>query len=323
MRSFKNLYQRLPGEFLDTIADQYDERVLERILGGFMVERPVTLRINRIKTDIRTVMDRFRRDNIKFERVLWYDDALVIRNKREKDLEAHELYQEGHIYLQSLSSMIPPVILAPKAGQKILDLTAAPGGKSTQMAALMGNEGFLLANELNAIRAERLKFNVERQGASMIEVRVGDGKRLEAKWDEYFDAVLLDAPCSGVGLFSVDNAMTYRGWSVKRVTAYARDQRQLFAAAFRVLKPGGTMVYSTCTLMREENQAIIQGALDTFGEDLMMERIDLEIVGADCIRPVLDKRGNQALIVLPSELYEGFFVAKFRKAKKRRIRQEL
>lgn len=312
MKSYKNLYQRLPQEFLDAIADQYDERVLERILGGFMVERPVTLRINRVKTNIRTVMDRFRQDNIKFDRVLWYDDALVIRNKREKDLEAHELYQEGHIYLQSLSSMIPPVVLSPKPGQRVLDLTAAPGGKSTQMASLMGNDGFLLANELNAIRAERLKFNVERQGASIIEVRVGDGKRLEDKWKGYFDAVLLDAPCSGVGLFSVDNSMTYRGWSIKRLTAYAKDQRKLFESAFNALKPGGTMVYSTCTLMHEENQDVIHWAMETFGESLMMVKVGLELIGADTVKSGQDG----ALTVLPSELYEGFFVAKFQKGNK-------
>lgn len=320
MRSFKNLYQRLPQEFLDSIAEEYDERTLERILGGFMVERPVTLRINRIKTDIRRVMERFRKDNIKFDRVLWYEDALVIRNKREKDLESHELYQEGHIYLQSLSSMIPPVVLSPRAGQKVLDLTAAPGGKSTQMASLMGNEGFILANELNSIRAERLKFNVERQGSTIIEVRVGDGKRLEEKWDGFFDAVLLDAPCSGVGLFSVDNSMTYRGWSVKRLAAYARDQRKLFESAFKALKPGGAMVYSTCTLMREENQDVIAWASDTFGSELTMEKIGLELVGAETLTPELAFGGvrNGALTVVPSELYEGFFVARFRKSNRKK-----
>lgn len=315
MRSFKQLYQRLPGEFLDTIAGQYDPRVLERILAGFMVDRPVTLRVNRGKTDVRQVMERFRRDNIKFDRVLWYEDALIVRNCREKDLEGHELYQEGHIYLQSLSSMVPPLVLAPKPGQKVLDLTAAPGGKSTQMAALMDNQGFLLANELNAIRAERLKFNVERQGADIVEVRLGDGKRLEEKWSAYFDTVLLDAPCSGVGVFAMESSMTYRGWSLKRLVGFAREQKKLFEAAMRALKPGGNLVYSTCSLMREENEEIVVWARDFFGDALAQERIDLNLIGADLVRPSLeaDAGKNAALTIIPSELYEGFFVAKFRK----------
>lgn len=315
MRSFKQLYQRLPAEFLDAITAQYDPRVLERILAGFMVDRPVTLRVNRGKTDVRQVMERFRRENIKFDRVLWYEDALVIRNCREKDLENHELYQEGHVYLQSLSSMVPPLVLMPKPGMKVLDLTAAPGGKSTQMAALMENKGFLLANELNEIRAERLKFNVERQGAEIIEVRLGDGKRLEDKWREAFDAVLLDAPCSGVGVFSMDSSMTYRGWSLKRLVGFAREQKKLFEAAVRALKPGGDLVYSTCSLMREENEEIVAWARDFFGNALSQERIDMNLIGADLIRPGMqaDAGKNAALTILPSELYEGFFVAKFRK----------
>ena len=315
MRSFRRLYERLPQEFIEAISPQYEPRVLEHILAGFMVERPVTLRVNRVKTDVRQVMECFRKDNIKYQRVLWYEDALVITNKREKEIETHELYQEGHVYLQSLSSMIPALVLAAREGQTVLDLTAAPGGKSTQLAAMMGNEGFLLANEMNPIRAERLKFNVERQGAQIIEVRVGDGKRLEEKWGAFFDAVLLDAPCSGVGLFLMDNSQTYRGWSVKRLGSYAKEQKKLIEAAFKALKPGGVMVYSTCTLMREENVDVVEWALDKFEGELSLEPIRLELTGPEIVWPRLGpgKNRSAAITVIPTEHYEGFFVAKLRK----------
>lgn len=313
MKSFKQLYQRLPRELTATLSAQYEPNVYERILNGFMVERPVTLRVNRLKTDTRRVMELFRAENFKHQRVGWYEDALIIQNKREKDFENHPLFLEGCIYLQSLSSMLPPLILDPKPGMKVLDLTAAPGSKSTQLAALMNNEGYLLANELNPIRAERLKFNIERQGATIVEVRVGDGKRPEPQWNEFFDAVLLDAPCSGVGLVAVADSRTYRGWSLRTVNKLAKEQRKLFKAAFQALKPGGLLVYSTCTLMREENEATVNWALEKFNKEIVLEKIDLMIPNAITRPAYINNQKNSALMIIPSELYEGFFIAKLRK----------
>lgn len=313
MKSFRKLYQKLPPELVAKLADQYQQKAYEQILSGFMVHRPVTLRVNRIKTDIRRVMELFRAENIKHERVNWYDDALIIRNKREKDLEDHRLFQEGEIYLQSLSSMIPPLVLEPKPGMKILDLTAAPGSKSTQLAALMNNQGYILANELNPIRAERLKFNIERQGASIVEVRVGDGKRPEPNWDRFFDAVLLDAPCSGVGLFAMDDSRTYRGWSLRTVNQLAKEQRRLIEVAFNALKPGGILVYSTCTLMKEENETNIAWTLEQFGSQLSLEKIGLTLANAVTESVRFANQSNTALVIIPTELYEGFFIAKLRK----------
>lgn len=313
MKSFKKLHQKLTPEFMETLSRQYEPRIYQKILSGFMVDRPVTLRVNRIKTDTRWVMELFRAENIKHERVAWYEDALIVRNKREKDLENHRLFQEGQIYLQSLSSMIPPLVLDPKPGMKVLDLTAAPGSKSTQLAALMGNEGYILANEINPIRAERLKFNIERQDAAIVEVRVGDGKRPESFWKEYFDAVLLDAPCSGVGLFAVKDPRTYRGWSLKTVNRLAKEQRKLIEVAYETLKPGGALVYSTCTLMKEENEANIAWLLEKYGSQASLDKIDL-ILENGITQPIrFDNQVNSALVIIPTELYEGFFIAKLRK----------
>ena len=319
MKSFKRLYQKLSPEFIQNLAQQYQPHIYEKILSGFMVDRPVTLRVNRIKVDIRRVMELFRAQNIKHERVNWYEDALIIRNKREKDLEKHQLFQEGQIYLQNLSSMIPPLVLDPKPGMKVLDLTAAPGSKSTQLAALMDNKGYILANELDQIRAERLKFNIERQGATIITVRVGDGKRPEPQWNEYFDAVLLDAPCSGVGLFDMAHSRTYRSWSPRTVNQLAKEQRKLIKVAFGALKPGGVMVYSTCTLMKEENEANIAWTLEQFGSQVSLDKIDLTLANAITQSVRFKKQSNTALIIIPTELYEGFFIAKLLKGRLKTI----
>lgn len=315
MKSYTQLYQKLPQEFLDSISTEYPSTELDRIYAGYMSERPVTLRVNRLKTDVRSVMDTFKRDNIKFERVLWYEDALIIRNRRERDMESHELYTEGKIYLQSLSSMIPPVVLNPQKGWKVLDLTAAPGSKTTQIASIMEGGGYILANEMNGIRYERLRFNIDRQGADIVEVRHGDGKNLEPKWDGYFDAVLLDAPCSGTGLFSMGDSRTYRGWTVKNMHHLAGEQKKLLDSALRSLKVGGVLVYSTCSIMKEENEENISWVLKNYNGKVAPEKITLSLSGSGVDTRMMNIRGSKGnmMLVFPSPLYEGFFVSKFKK----------
>jgi 16S rRNA C967 or C1407 C5-methylase (RsmB/RsmF family) len=179
MKSFRQLMQKLPTEFIERIQSEFDPTKSEKIFSGMMVERPVTLRVNTLKTNVREVMRVFQADNLKFERVLWYNDALVLKNVRENEVEKHPLYQDGHIYLQSLSSMVPPLALNPKPGQQVLDLTAAPGSKSTQLAALMQNQGFILANEINELRVERLKFNIEKHPIFLTFYKNLTGRRYE------------------------------------------------------------------------------------------------------------------------------------------------
>ncbi len=321
MKSFRQLLQKLPSEFIDRIQNEYDPLKAEKILNGMMVERPVTLRVNTLKTNVREIMKIFQKDNIKFERVLWYNDALIIKNIRENQLEKHSLYQEGHIYLQSLSSMLPPLVLDPKPGERVLDLTAAPGSKSTQLAALMNNQGFILANEINELRVERLKYNSEKQGASIIQVRHGDGKRLEENYDQYFDAVLLDAPCSGEGLFLACDPKTYRFWNPKRVRELAGEQKKLLRTALWALKPGGTLIYSTCTLSTSENELVLDWALEKYGSELSVEAIteypSIPGRGPGIAVGDFSKPHSQKYLRLdPNQVMEGFFVAKLRKGKR-------
>ena len=170
---------------------------VDKILLGMAVNRNTTLRVNTIKYNIQDLMTQLKINNIKFERVSWYNDGLVLKNRAEKDIQKLDIYNEGNIYIQSLSSMIPPLVLAPKSGDKVLDLTAAPGSKTTQLAALMKNTGEIIANELDTIRFERLKYNIEKQGATIVKSINSRGEKLGEKYPEYFDKVLLDVPCSG------------------------------------------------------------------------------------------------------------------------------
>lgn len=315
MISINDLKHRLPEEFMNEIYENYSPHVVDNILVGIMSKRYTTLRVNTMKYNIQDLMKYFKEVNIKFERVLWYNDALVIKNATEKEIQKLDIYEKGYIYLQSLSSMIPPLVLNPKENEKVLDLTAAPGSKTTQMSAMMNNKGYILANELDKIRCERLKFNVKGQGSKIIEVINGRGEKVGEQYKEVFDKVLLDTPCSGEGRFTTSNVRSYRDWSIKQVKELTKIQKKLFKSAYEALKPGGTMVYSTCTINKDENECILDWGLDNF--DLKIVDIDLKVKDAmlGFNEEFNNKDIKKAIRILPSKEMEGFFVAKLIKQK--------
>lgn len=276
------------------------------------VDRNTTLRVNTLKYNIQDLMIQLKKNNIKFERVQWYNNALLLKNIAEKDIQKLEIYINGYIYLQSLSSMIPPLVLSPKSGDKVLDLTAAPGSKTTQLANLMDNNGEIIANELDKIRYERLKYNVEKQGATIVETINSRGEKLGEKYPEYFDKVLLDVPCSGEGRFLINNPKTYRDWSMKKVNNLVKLQKKLLISACKALKKNGVMVYSTCTINKYENEFI----LDWATKNLPLKIVDINLIIKDSIKgdnEKLDRAIDKAIKILPSKSMEGFFVAKLKK----------
>lgn len=314
MASITEIKNRLPQDFVENLYNMFSPGVVDNIFRGIAEKRLTTLRVNTLKYDIQSLMRYFKEVNIKFERVLWYPDALVIKNANEKDIQKLEIYQKGYIYLQSLSSMVPPLVLNPKPGEKVLDLTAAPGSKTTQMAALMNGKGNILANELDKLRCERLKYNVEAQGADIVEVANGRGEKIGEQYKEEFDKVLLDTPCSGEGRFTIYNVQSYKTWSTRTVNELTKVQRKLFKSAYEALKPNGTLVYSTCTLNKEENEYILDWALKNFDVKLVNTNIDIKDA-IPAFNDGLEKSINQAIRILPSKQMEGFFVAKFVKIK--------
>lgn len=276
------------------------------------VDRSTTLRVNTIKYNIQDLMKQFKINNIKFDRVSWYNDGLVLKNKAEKDIQKLDIYNDGCIYIQSLSSMIPPLVLSPKSGEKVLDLTAAPGSKTTQLAALMKNTGEIVANELDTIRFERLKYNIEKQGATIVQTINSRGEKLGEKYPEFFDKVLLDVPCSGEGRFIINEPKTYRDWSIKKVNNLVKLQKKLLTSAYKALKKNGIMVYSTCTINKYENELILDWGIKNLG----LKIVDINLNIKDSIRgdnEKLDKSIDKSMKILPSKSMEGFFIAKLKK----------
>lgn len=303
---------KLPLDFIEELEKTYTKRVADKILMGMLEKRLTTLRVNTLKYDIDNLIKYLEEKNIEFDRVLWYNDALIIKNTEEKVIQSLEIYEKGYIYLQSLSSMIPPLVLNPKEGESVLDLTAAPGSKTTQMACMMNNKGYILANELDKIRCDKLRYNVNMQSANIVEVANGRGEEIGKKYKNTFDKVLLDTPCSGEGRFIVTDANTYKFYSSKQVEEVVKIQKSLFESAYESLKMGGEMVYSTCTLNKKENEEILNWAIKNYN----IEILDVDIKLKDSIRAFakgVDKSIEKALKVLPTKEQEGFFVAKLRK----------
>lgn len=312
MLSINEIKRRLPKEFIEELYEVYTPITVDKILTGMTDDRYTTLRVNTLKYDIYSLMNIFKENNVKFERVPWFKDALIVKNAREKDIQKLDIYEKGYIYFQSLSSMVPPLVLNPRPGESVLDMTAAPGSKTTELAMLMENKGEILANELDKIRCERLKFNVQMQGANIVQVINRRGEKLGDEYESKFDKVLLDTPCSGEGRFIATSPQTYRNWSLKNVNTLVKLQKKLFESGYKALKSGGELVYSTCTINRFENEFILDWVLNNF--DIRLVDIELDI--KDSIKGNsggLNTSIEKSIKILPSKVMEGFFVAKFRK----------
>jgi NOL1/NOP2/sun family putative RNA methylase len=304
--------RRLPREFLQALDAAFPPHTAEAILRGMGARRLTSLRVNTLRASASELLRFFREHAVKHERVPWYADGFVLRDLRERDVQTWDAYREGRIYLQSLSSMIPALALGPRPGERILDLTAAPGSKTTQMSALMENRGAILANEIDPVRAQRLEYNLRLQGCANVELRIGRGEKVGGELPERFDRALLDVPCSGEGRFIVVEPSTSRSWSARGVADCARLQRRLLASGVQALKPGGVLVYSTCTLNLEENERMIQWALESL--PLEVQRMPVAVHGAwQGVSRGLDPCISSAIRIFPDVRREGFFVCRLRK----------
>lgn len=251
----------IPAFLEERLREAFPAADAEAVLAGFEAARarPVTLRANRLKATPDDVAAALDAATIPYERVPWFPDAFVLgENTAERDVWPLDLYRNGGIYLQSLSSMLPPLALAPRPRADILDMCAAPGGKTLEMASLEPTAR-ITACELSAPRAERLEYNLAKQGAVNVQVMRTDARRL----DEYFsfDQVLLDAPCTGTGTFRAGDARAAKRITPALLAKVTKAQAALLDRALTVLKPGGTLVYSTCSILPAENDEQVKRVL--------------------------------------------------------------
>ena len=296
----------VPDFLIDMLEKQYGKDLKDRIIVGFGKNRKVSFRVNTLKTNVENVIKILSENNISYKKVLWCDEAFIIENVKEDEIRNLDIYKNGEIYMQSLSSMLPPIILNPKENMDILDMTAAPGGKTTQIATICNNNSRITAVEMNKIRSQKLKYNIEKQGASSVYVMEQDARKIDDFFS--FDSILLDAPCSGSGTINSNDLKLEKFFTKNLIEKSKKTQRELLNKAIKILKKGSTMVYSTCSILQEENENIISDILKT--KKVELEEINFK--GIDEL-PRLPEKIKGTLLVMPDEEYEGFFVAKLKK----------
>lgn len=296
----------IPEFLIEMLEKQYKEELSKKIIEGYGKKRKVTFRVNALKSNKDNVEKILNDNKIKYKKVPFYEDAFIIEDIRENKIRELDIYKNGEIYMQSLSSMLPPIILEPKENMDILDMAAAPGGKTTQIAALVKNKARITAVEMNKIRAEKLKYNLEKQGANCVYVMEQDARRIDDFFS--FDEILLDAPCSGSGTINSNDPKLEKIFTKELIRKSVKAQTALVKKAINILKKGSQMVYSTCSILQEENEEVIQNILKT----KKVEIVDIDFKGIEEL-PKLPTKIKGTLCVMPNEEYEGFFVAKLKK----------
>ena len=313
----------LPEEFLDRMKELLQDEC-EEFVASYDRPRSYGLRRNPLKLDeeafLRTVP--FTLQKVPWAREGYYYD-------HEQRPGRHPLHEQGVYYIQEPSAMVPVQILDPKPGEIVLDLCAAPGGKTTMIAGRMQGEGLLIANEIVPGRAKILAQNVERMGITNAIVCNHSPQELAEHFCGFFDRIVVDAPCSGEGMFHKEEAALTE-WSADNVAHCADRQREILPEAISMLAEGGRLVYSTCTFAPQENEQIVAWILAEYPQ-LEIEPIDAGAYGISPARP--DWAGQYANNLSSARLSsisgaariwphrcdgEGHFVASFYKSGERR-----
>ncbi len=266
-----------------------------------------SIRVNTLKAPLEVVVERLK-EEFELEPIPWVREGFFINVDNLAKVPEHGL---GLVFGQEASSMIPPVALNPKPGELVLDMAAAPGSKTGQIAQYMENEGCIIANDPKPSRANVLIANLNRMGVLIARVTTRDGAYF-ARFENTFDRILLDAPCSSVGMIR-KGWRFLEEWRLKAVIKYMNIQKRLIRVAYDALKPGGTLVYSTCTIDPLENEEVVDYLLRK--TNARIEPIKLPVRTSE---PLLEWEGRtyspelkKALRIHPNDNdTEAFFIAK-------------
>lgn len=286
-----------PQWMIDIWVKMYGFSAAEQLCMYFNAPAATWLRVNTLKVKPEEVIISLEKNNVKYEQHPMMPEAIRVDSLQVlKDTNA---LKSGQLIVQDFSAMLPSVILAPAENQCVLDMCAAPGGKTTHLSAIMNGNGRIVACDLHPHRVKLIEENVKKLGIKNVECFATDARALPACFNYTFDAILLDAPCSGLGVL---NRRADLRWRVRRGGLGEIEclQRELLDAAVRYLKPNGTIVYSTCTLNKGENESQIQAFLERH-PDFELESFD-----------VLDKHIESGMYtIVPYEAHsDGFFIAK-------------
>lgn len=311
---------KLPQEFKDRMIKLLGEEEFAVYEASLTEPRYNGLRVNTLKFTPEEFMEI---SPFKLRPIPWCPNGFYYN--REENPAKHPYYHGGFYYIQEPSAMTPASFLPVEPGDKVLDLCAAPGGKTTELGAKLQKKGVLFSNDISISRTKALLHNIELNGIPNIVVMSEESSKLAPRLEGYFDKILVDAPCSGEGMFRKDPAMV-KAWGPEKVELYSSIQREIIVDAAKMLKPGGLMIYSTCTFAPEENEQSMEYLLEQCPEMSLVELPMYE--GFDQGHPEWSKTGREDLKrcrrLWPHRIEgEGHFVALLKKdenAETRRVR---
>ncbi len=309
---------QLPAEFLRRLQRIVQAAWLPQVLDSFSVPKKTSFRLNPLTADPDTTLQQLRVAGVVPHPVDWYPHAFWVEPDQRPILTHGEAAVQGQLYVQGLSSVLATLILDPRPHQWNLDLAAAPGGKATHMVALMNNQGKLSVVEPIRKRMFRLAENLNRMGSRISKTYLMDGRQAGRKVPNRFDCVMLDAPCSGESRIRIDQPQTHQFWSLRKIREQSRKQTGLILSGFDTLKPGGTLLYGTCSFAPEENEAIVSYLLAKRTDHAEVLPIEMpmdhwqpglsEFAGSSFHPSVVNTRR-----VLPNARFDGFYLARIRK----------
>lgn len=312
---------KLPLEFTDKLKKIYSPEDIEICNKWFNTEKRKTVfRINTLNSSVEEVLSVLEKNNLKVTKVDFLENAYILENWIEKDLWDLPIFEKGFIYMQSISSQLPVNLLNLKDGQRVLDITAAPGWKTSQLSEKLNNTWKIVANDNNAIRIEKLNFTLKRQWCGNVEVVKNDARNLKENnplYIEYFDAIIADLPCSAEWKFNTSREKSFGFWNQAIVKKNYKLQKQIIMNTVDLLKIGWELIYSTCTLSPEENEAIVHMILCNF-PNMEIQDIELDYENrrnglSTFEKSFYKKEVSKSVRILPSEQTEWFFIAKFKK----------
>lgn len=314
----------LPSKGKLQFKDEFEERYskltnLEKFKEHSLSFLRDSIRINTLKTNIDECLESIRKKDWVLESIPWCKEGFWIKHEERRDIGNLWEHHMGKIYSQSSTSMIPPLILEPKPGEAVLDMAASPGSKTTQMGAMMENKGVLVANDVDGKRMAPLGTNTRRIGLSNYILTEMPGQNIK---DVTFDKILLDAPCSSTGTIA-DSPEIIGKWNKGMIRRISSIQKELIQNAANILKPGGELVYSTCTMEPQENEEVIDYILNE-NQQISLQKINEdELEGLNTSSPIKefnDKKYNKnidkTMRIWPQDNHtEGFYIAKLKKQK--------
>ena len=308
----------IPSGFLERLKLIVPQQEFPAVAASFSSVDILSVRVNPLKDGVQEVLSRLEMEGAILKPVPWCPHAYTVRGMAHEAVSHHPLAGEGKLYQQSLSSMIPALVLDARPGERILDACAAPGSKTTQIAAMMRNDGSIVAVEAVKGRFFRLKSVCELLGATAVTCKLCDVRRFRPPDGELFDKVLVDAPCSSEGRFKADDPDSVAYWSLRKIKEMSYKQKGILMSASRLLKPGGVLVYATCTFAPEENEEVVDWFLHKSEGQFFVEDAGVDgVPGLPCLtqwgKAQYHKDVMKCLRVRPGLGHTGFFVAKFKK----------